>query len=75
MLDRMQWIDGEALQKFILSCQDKDDGGISDRPDNLADVFHLFFGICGLSMLNHERYGLKPISAEYALPKDRLLKL
>lgn len=50
----------------------KDDGGISDRPENLADVFHLFFGICGLSMMDAEKYGLKTISAEYALPKDRL---
>jgi geranylgeranyl transferase type-2 subunit beta len=66
MLDRMHWIDKQALTDFILSCQDKvnktkqtktellfqqklnmkDDGGISDRPGNLADVFHLFFGIC-----------------------------
>jgi prenyltransferase beta subunit len=38
-------------QEFILSCQDPDNGGISDRPDDMADVFHTFFGIAGLSLL------------------------
>lgn len=31
--------------------QDPDNGGIADRPDNVADVFHTLFGIAGLGML------------------------
>ena len=38
-------------QEFILSCQDPENGGISDRPDDMADVFHTVFGIAGLSLL------------------------
>ena len=40
-----------AAQEFILSCQDPEKGGISDRPDDMADVFHTFFGIAGLSLM------------------------
>ena len=40
-------------QDFILACQDHDDGGIADRPGNVADVFHTFFGIAGLSLLGY----------------------
>ena len=43
----MHWIDKEKLKTFILDCQDKERGGISDRPDNAVDVFHTFFGIAG----------------------------
>mmetsp|Transcript_30085 Transcript_30085/g.87635 ORF Transcript_30085/g.87635 Transcript_30085/m.87635 type:complete len:363 (-) Transcript_30085:67-1155(-) len=38
MLGRTHWIDKAQLAKFILSCQDLDDGGIADRPGNVADV-------------------------------------
>ena len=34
-------------------------GGISDRPGNMVDVFHTFFGIAGLSLLKYS--GLKEI--------------
>ncbi len=78
ILGRLDAVDRDKLGWWLaerqLQCEDAEDGGISDRPENLADVFHLFFGICGLSMLKHEAFGLKLIDAEYALPKDRLLK-
>mmetsp|Transcript_45775 Transcript_45775/g.152722 ORF Transcript_45775/g.152722 Transcript_45775/m.152722 type:complete len:325 (+) Transcript_45775:56-1030(+) len=51
LLRRDGWIDGEALRRFILSCQDEEDGGIADKPGDLPDVFHTFFGIAGLSLL------------------------
>ena len=35
--------------------QDGDDGGIADRPGDLADVFHTFFGLAGLSLLGDTR--------------------
>lgn len=68
MLGCQHWIDSDALARFILDCQDADDGGIADRPGNVADVslivvahaverfaaqvFHTFFGIGGLSLLH-----------------------
>jgi geranylgeranyl transferase type-2 subunit beta len=51
MLKRAHWIDRVALSKVILSCQDQEHGGISDRPGNSVDVFHTCFGISGLSLL------------------------
>ncbi|KAK6944403.1 PFTB repeat [Dillenia turbinata] len=68
MIDRVHWIDKKKLIKFILDCQDKENGGISDRPDDAVDVFHTYFGVAGLSLL--EFPGLKPIDPAYALPVD-----
>ncbi|KAI3822616.1 hypothetical protein L1987_10211 [Smallanthus sonchifolius] len=68
MIDRVHWIDKEKLVKFILDCQDKENGGISDRPDDAVDVFHTYFGIAGLSLLEYPR--LKAIDPAYALPVD-----
>ena len=34
--------------------EDSEFGGIADRPDNVADVFHTVFGIAGLSLLQGE---------------------
>uniref|UniRef100_A0A6V7QXQ1 Geranylgeranyl transferase type-2 subunit beta n=1 Tax=Ananas comosus var. bracteatus TaxID=296719 RepID=A0A6V7QXQ1_ANACO len=68
MIDRVHWIDREKLAAFILNCQDRENGGISDRPDNAVDVFHTYFGVAGLSLLEYP--GLKPIDPAYALPVD-----
>ena len=59
---------------FILKAQDSD-GGISDRPGNLGDIFHTFFGISGLSLLgvfhSDEKYSFfRAIDPTYALPRD-----
>ena len=53
LLGIMPYIDGAKLASFILKAQDPDDGGIADRPDDMADVFHTFFGISGLSLLGY----------------------
>ncbi|GER36635.1 geranylgeranyl transferase type II beta subunit [Striga asiatica] len=68
MIDRVHWIDKEKLVKFILDCQDKENGGISDRPDDAVDVFHTYFGVAGLSLLEYS--GVKAIDPAYALPVD-----
>lgn len=65
-LGRISWIDRKRLGEFILECQDADDGGISDRPGNIADVFHTFFGVAGLSLLGYP--GFKEIDPVFALP-------
>lgn len=46
--------------------QDEHDGGISDRPEDMVDAFHTFFGVAALSLMGYE--GLKPIDPVYALP-------
>ncbi|CAN6458098.1 unnamed protein product [Victoria cruziana] len=66
MMDKVHWIDKDRLASFILDCQDKENGGISDRPDDAVDVFHTFFGVAGLSLLEYP--GLKAIDPAYALP-------
>ena len=48
--------------------QDPEDGGISDRPDNMADVFHTFFGVAGLGLMGRE--GIAAIDPAFALPND-----
>nr|GMC64203.1 geranylgeranyl transferase type-2 subunit beta 1-like [Ipomoea batatas] len=45
MIDRVHWIDKQKLAKFILDCQDRENGGISDRPEDAVDVFHTYFGV------------------------------
>jgi len=65
-IDRVHWIDGARLAAFIRAAQDEEDGGIADRPGDVPDVFHTFFGLAGLSLLREE--DLTPIHPVYALP-------
>ncbi len=53
--------------------QDEDDGGISDRPEDMCDVFHTYFGIGGLSLMGHP--GLAPIDPAWALPVETVARL
>lgn len=68
ILSRVHWIDGPALARFILSAQDPDRGGIADRPDDMADVWHTVFGLAGLSLLGWE--GLEEVDPIYCMPKS-----
>ncbi|XP_009347576.2 geranylgeranyl transferase type-2 subunit beta 1 isoform X1 [Pyrus x bretschneideri] len=68
MIDRVHWIDKEKLVKFILDCQDIENGGISDRPDDAVDVYHTYFGVAGLSLLEYPE--VKALDPAYALPVD-----
>ena len=72
-LNRLEWIDRQALTDFILECQDEEKGGISDRPDTMADVFHTFFGLAGLSLMGYP--GLAEIDPIYALPSKVVERL
>lgn len=62
-------INTQKLEEFILSCQDEEDGGMSDRPGNTTDIFHTFFGLAALSLIDHEKYNLEEIDALFAIPK------
>ena len=64
ILGRSDWIDKPLLKDFILKCQNEEDGGIADRPGNMSDVFHTYFGIAGLCMLDHFE-GEGPAKMEY----------
>jgi len=80
MLGCRHWIDSSALAAFILECQDRDDGGVADRPNNVPDVFHTFFGIGGLSLLGwFDQHAIeKPhrnIDPVFALPVDLVRSL
>ena len=73
MIGTESFFDKDLLIKFILECQDDELGGIGDRPGNCHDVFHTFFGFCGLSLLGYGN--LKTIDPTYAIPKDDVNKL
>jgi prenyltransferase beta subunit len=62
-------INTQKLEEFIISCQDEEDGGMSDRPGNTTDIFHTFFGLAALSLIDHEKYNLEQIDALFAIPK------
>lgn len=47
ILGKADWIDQDKLREFILSCQDTEKGGIADRPEDVADVWHTVFGLTG----------------------------
>ncbi|CCK71052.1 Rab geranylgeranyltransferase BET2 KNAG_0F03880 [Huiozyma naganishii CBS 8797] len=66
IIGKLEWIDYEKLTQFILSCQDEKRGGISDRPNNEADVFHTVFGVAGLSLLGYK--DLVPVDPTYCMP-------
>ncbi|KXJ96029.1 terpenoid cyclases/protein prenyltransferase alpha-alpha toroid [Microdochium bolleyi] len=67
MINRTHWIDRDKLIGFILQCQDMENGGISDRPGDMVDVFHTLFGLTGLSLLGYP--GLEEVDPVYCLPK------
>ena len=48
--------------------QDEEGGGISDRPEDMVDVYHTFFGVAGLSLMGYP--GLKAIDPVLALPVE-----
>ena len=73
MIGAEDFFDKDLLIKFILECQDDISGGIGDRPGNCHDVFHTFFGFCGLSLLGYGN--LKMIDPTYAIPRDDVNKL
>ncbi|KAF8213591.1 terpenoid cyclases/protein prenyltransferase alpha-alpha toroid [Mycena galopus ATCC 62051] len=66
ILNKVSWIDSEKLSSFILSAQDPEKGGISDRPGNMVDVFHTQFGVAGLSILGYP--GLVDLDPVYCMP-------
>ncbi|KAG0169598.1 hypothetical protein DFQ28_003517 [Apophysomyces sp. BC1034] len=73
IMGRVHWIDREKLIAFILSAQDPEQGGISDRRGDMVDVFHTLFGLTGLSLLGYP--DLKPVDPVYCMPKHVIERL
>eukprot|EP01119_Soliformovum_irregulare_P001233 TRINITY_DN10958_c0_g1_i1.p1 TRINITY_DN10958_c0_g1~~TRINITY_DN10958_c0_g1_i1.p1 ORF type:complete len:342 (-),score=87.07 TRINITY_DN10958_c0_g1_i1:29-1054(-) len=73
IIDRLHWIDHKKLHSFILDCQDDDAGGIADRPGDIADVYHTFFGVAGLSLTGFGN--LNPVDPAFAINPKYLERL
>jgi geranylgeranyl transferase type-2 subunit beta len=43
IIGKLEWIDKEALKKFILLAQDDETGGVSDRPLNMVTYIIITF--------------------------------
>jgi geranylgeranyl transferase type-2 subunit beta len=70
------WIDTSRLGQFILNCQDDKDGGIANRPWDMPDVYHTFFGLCRLTLIGHmEKTGSWGEGTVFALPTGIIWKL
>jgi geranylgeranyl transferase type-2 subunit beta len=72
IIDRLHWLDKAKLIDFILQSQDDEKGGIADRPGDVSDIFHTYFGLAGLGLLGHE--GMSIVDPAYALGVDVLKK-
>ncbi|KAH9989256.1 rab geranylgeranyltransferase [Russula vinacea] len=73
ILNKLTWIDSSALTRFILSAQDPEGGGISDRPGDMTDVFHTLFGVAGLSLLGYP--GLDDLDPVYCMPASLIERM
>jgi geranylgeranyl transferase type-2 subunit beta len=74
MIDCIPWIDENKLIDFIFSCQDHENGGFSDRPGNMTDLFHTLFALTGLSLLKYKNsasndLALLEIDPVFCMPK------
>jgi geranylgeranyl transferase type-2 subunit beta len=70
IIGRVDWISRDKLARFIAKAQDPEDGGIADRPDDMPDIFHTFFGFAGLSLLDKFPKSYRKIDPVYAMPVD-----
>ncbi|KAJ8612006.1 hypothetical protein MRB53_037649 [Persea americana] len=72
-IGKLHWIDKKKLEAFILRCQDVNEGGLSDRPGDMVDVFHTNFGIAGLSLIGYE--GLDEVDPVYCMPRKVIRRI
>lgn len=54
IIDRFHWINQNKLFRFMLACQDEEQGGFSDRPGNWPDPYHTLFGLAGISLMAND---------------------
>lgn len=81
MINRMQLIDHERLLKFILACQDEEQGGFSDRPGNWVDPYHTMFGVASITLIRDHISSipiikeLKSVNPVLCMPEERLVSI
>lgn len=73
MLGRLHWINFNALEKFILACQDIESGGFSDRPGDVADPYHTLFGLAALSLMGNG--SVKKVNPTYCMAQEVMDRL
>lgn len=69
MRNKTHWIDLSALEQFIQNCADEN-GGFSDRPGDMPDIFHTLFALAGLSLIKNE--ALEQVNPVYCMPQKVL---
>lgn len=74
-LGKTNYVDFDALESFILECQDQEAGGFSDRANNQTDVYHTCFALQGLSLMFAEKYGLQSVDPVLCLPTNVAAKI
>lgn len=65
-LGKLDAIDQRALEEFILRSQELE-GPIADRPGDMGDIFHSFFGVAGLALLQRLP-GTESVDPIFCLP-------
>lgn len=73
IIGRLDWINTEALEKFIRACQDSETGGFADRPGDMTDPYHTLFGLAGLSLLGHK--DIEKVNPVFCMPQSVIDKL
>ena len=67
-LNSLGVVDRGLLEQFILDSQEEVEGPIADRPGDMGDIFHTFFGIAGLALLDASKHRLSRIDPIVCLP-------
>ena len=75
---RTHWIDRVKLAQFIVQAQEPT-GGIADRPGDVADVYHTYFGLAGLCLIGYadatDMPGARAICPTYAMPEELVARM
>ncbi|RNA16387.1 geranylgeranyl transferase type-2 subunit beta [Brachionus plicatilis] len=69
MIGKLEWINTEKLKEYIVSCQDEETGGFSDRPGNMPDPFHTLFAFTGLSLIKAYPDMIKDVNPVFCMPQ------
>ncbi|CAF0704860.1 unnamed protein product [Brachionus calyciflorus] len=69
IIGKLEWINIEKLREYIISCQDDETGGFSDRPGNMPDPFHTLFAFAGLSLIKAFPDALKEVNPVFCMPQ------
>jgi geranylgeranyl transferase type-1 subunit beta len=69
-LNRLDLIDSDEVQRFLLEQSQHFIGGFSKYPGDPPDIYHSYFGLATLAMLGHP--DLKPLHTVTCVPVDAI---